>query len=109
MNFHIDESEEKTVLHLEGRLDIEKAEEFKAILFKSLDAANHLIINMEKVTCLSLPCLQLLFSAQRSVNIQKKRISLGGKFPDVFKEAVEDAGCSRYLREETHQDESIFT
>ncbi len=109
MNFHMDESEEFTVLHLEGRLDIEKAEEFKAILIKSLDAANHLIVNLEKVTYLSLPCLQLLYSAQLSAKIQKKRISLGDNFPDVFREAVEEAGFSLYLREDAHQGESIFT
>ena len=88
----VEQSDEKKILTLEGDLTIIHVAELKKILQDAIDNSNHIELNLDKVTDVDLSCLQLFCSAHRTSLNLKKTISIGSNHPDVFREAIRDAG-----------------
>lgn len=94
MKLSIKESGEG-VLALSGELTIERAEELKLKLLKSIKKVDTLVLNLKKVTQVDLSCIQLLCSANRTFHEENKQISIkdnGGS--DVFNTVMGDTGLS---------------
>ena len=94
MKLSIKESGEG-VLALSGELTIERAEELRLKLLKSIKKVGTLVLNLKKVTKVDLSCIQLLCSTNRTFYEENKQISIqdnGGS--DVFNTVMRDAGFS---------------
>ncbi len=96
-DFTLTGNRESMVLAFEGEMVIERAEQLKTSLCDALEAAQHIAINLEKVTKVGLPCLQLLCSAHQSALSHQKILSFQGDVPEAFWSAVEEAGYSHRI------------
>ena len=96
-DFTLTDNGESMVLALEGEMVIERAEQLKTSLCDALEAAHSIAINLEKVTKVGLPCLQLLCSAHQTALSHDKILSFQGGVPDAFRSAVEEAGYSHRI------------
>ncbi len=73
MDIIIESNENMVILRLGGEAIIESAVELKKALLKSMEQADNILIDTEKVTAADLSFLQLLCSAHRScLNSEKK-------------------------------------
>lgn len=95
-DFSLEQSGNVAVLAVNSSITVEKASELKDILLKAVNAAEHVVVNLERVTEVDVSCLQILCSAHRTLTRLKKRITLGGIRPEVFLKAVECAGFDRH-------------
>ncbi len=84
------------IVTLDGNLTVNQAEELRMLLIKTLIDADHVRVEFGSVTDVDLTCLQLLCSAHRSASRMKRRLSISGDWPALFKQAVERAGYARH-------------
>ncbi|MCL4490600.1 MAG: STAS domain-containing protein [Nitrospirae bacterium] len=97
MDFNVEQSGAVGVMTIGGELTVQHADELKAALMRSLDAVDHLILNLDKVTEIDLSCLQLLCSAHRTSTELKKQLTITGNQSDALKQVIETAGYSRHV------------
>jgi len=83
-------------LSMEGELTIQHADELRTSLINSLNKANHVRLDLEKVTEADISCLQLLYSAHLESTKTNKSITIDN-CSEPFKQAVIDSGFS-YVR-----------
>jgi len=92
MECNIEQSEDKTVVTLEGDLTIVHAARLKKVLQEAIDNARHVEMKIENVTDMDLSCLQLLCSAHRTSKSMDRSISIAGSRPGILKEVIKEAG-----------------
>lgn len=92
MECKIKQSDERKILTLEGALTIIHAAELKKILQEAIDNSKNVELDIENVTDVDLSCLQLFCSAHRTSLNLNRTISIESNHPEVFREAVREAG-----------------
>jgi anti-anti-sigma regulatory factor len=97
MNLTLDESTRNGILSLEGEMTLPKAGEFKASLKEALGAADHIVIDLRRVSELDLSCLQLLCSAHRTSVGLNKGLGIATPRPEALRQWVERAGLTRHV------------
>lgn len=95
MSIKLKRMAKKGLIHCDGELTVDRAEELRSVLIKALIDADRVELDMENVTAVDLSCLQLLCSAHQSAVRMNKRLALRHGRPDVFNRAADAAG---YLR-----------
>ncbi len=95
ISFEINEYDKAGVLTLEGEMSIDQAEELKAALISALDSTDLVMVDVEKVTVVELPCFELLCSAHRTALNMGKDLEYSAAPPDRFAQAVRDSGYAR--------------
>jgi len=96
-DYKAEQTEDKTVLTLNGELTIQNAAVFRDVLLESLEKTGHLVLNLENVTEVDLSCLQLLCSAQMTTKEPDRRLTMDGGCPEAFRKAAAESG---YLRDD---------
>jgi anti-anti-sigma regulatory factor len=84
------------VLHLNGDLTINRADELRGALMGALETVEHLVINFEAVGDVDLTCLQLLCSAHRMLTLREKGLTLAGTGRESMLRAAENAGFMKH-------------
>lgn len=97
MDFNIEQSGAVGVMTIGGELTIRHADELRAALMRSLDAVDHLILNLDRVTEFDLSCLQLLCSAHRTSTKMKKQLTINANQSDALRKVIEAAGFLRHI------------
>lgn len=108
MKFTYDPSGDVGILALNGKLTVDRAAELKKFLMKSMENANHVIIQIEKVTEVDISCLQLLCSAHRTFLNLNKNLVLNRPGNGIFTDTVKAAGYSRLKACNLSPDKSCF-
>ncbi len=96
-DYRAEQTEDKTVLTVNGELTIQNAGAFKNLLAESLEKTGHLVLNLENVTEVDLSCLQLLCSAQLTTTELNRRLTMDGGCAEAFRKAAAESG---YLGDE---------
>jgi len=97
MGLDVGKSDDVEILALKGALTIECANELKSMLLDALNKKDHVVLNLEGVKEVDLSCLQLLCSAHRTSLKFHKQLTLAGRQPESFQQAVRDAGFTRQV------------
>ncbi len=96
IDFKVEEADNITTLTINGELSIENAAALQGIFIESLERASHLKINLENIANVDLSFLQLLSSVQKTSEHLNTKVTLTGRCPEIFREAVVNSG---FLRE----------
>lgn len=94
MEIVIDESGDAGTLNLDGELTIQNAEALKMVLLDALERVQSCRLDVNSLTRLDLPAVQLIYSACLSFENAGKHIELAEGANDIFKKGVEAAGYS---------------
>lgn len=92
----------------EGELTWDRADSIREKLIREIIDADSVEIRLGRVTAVDLSFLQLLCAAHRSAVRLNKKISLTGRSPLPFKEAVKDAGYARTIGCSPEREESCL-
>ena len=92
IDFKIEESGNNKTLIVNGELPISNAAAMQGGLIRSLESPEDLIIDLEEVSDVDLSFLQLLCSVHKTSRELNKHITMSGKCPQVFRDAVRKAG-----------------
>lgn len=84
------------VLSVSGEMTIQYASEIKSALLAAFDEAEHLSLDLGKVTEFDLAAMQLICSAHRTTFTTKKEFTVTGTGSEMFKTAVQAAGLPRH-------------
>lgn len=93
-NCDIDETTKTAELRLQGSLTIQHAAELKKILTGTLEQAETTLLNLADVDGYDLSAIQLLYAYHLACSNESKVFQLQGDCPELFREAVENAGFS---------------
>ncbi|MBU2547731.1 MAG: STAS domain-containing protein [Proteobacteria bacterium] len=96
MEFKWDEKSRTGQIIMAGELNIERAAELRAALADALSKADRVVVDLESVTEITLPGLQLFCSAHRTALAGDKCFSLTRPHPEFLVRAIEAAGFSRH-------------
>ncbi|HAK89175.1 MAG TPA: hypothetical protein DHV16_10460 [Nitrospiraceae bacterium] len=97
LNFRFEKSGDFGVLTFDGELTAEHAGGLKEALMVSLDNAEHVLVNFEKVTEIDPDCLQLFSSTCGRLARLKKRLTLTGACPEIFKKTEGLGECCSFI------------
>ncbi len=97
LNFRFEKSGDFGVLTFDGELTAEHAGGLKEALMVSLDNAEHVVVNFEKVTEIDGHCLRLFSMTRRKSARLKKCLTLTGARPEIFKKTMELIGCNGFI------------
>ncbi|MCP4109463.1 MAG: STAS domain-containing protein [Desulfobacteraceae bacterium] len=95
MEFTVNSSGNEGILMMGGNLTIDRANEIRADLLKSINSVKHLDIKLDKVTDIDLSCLQLLCSAHRTAEKLNKNLTLNINGCEIVRQIVKEAGYSQ--------------
>ncbi len=95
-DFSLEQSGNFAVLAVNGPVTVERACELKEILLRAVNEAEHVVLDLERVTAVDVSCLQILCSAHRTSTRLNKRITLGNVQPEVLRMAAEGGGFERH-------------
>ena len=104
IDLNIDDGGDLGVLTLKEDVTIVEAEKLKEALLEGLKSSKQLLVELNELTGLDLTCLQLIYSAKKSFSKEDKVFTLSGKFPEIFKETIKNAGyLNEFNNEELYQ------
>ncbi len=93
-NLKIDKASKTAELELGGSLTIQHAAELKKVLIETLEEAETLLLDLDKVQAFDLSSIQLIYATHIASVNSNKMMSFKTECPDRFREAVENAGFS---------------
>ena len=82
-------------LRFSGDLTIQDAVSIKETVLDALSKVDDCRLDFELVNMFDLSSIQILFAACKSAIAKKKKLELNGECPNVFRNAVIDAGFER--------------
>lgn len=86
-----------TVIKLEGILSLNDANELKKDIMQSLTGVDQIILDLEKVDSINLPCIQLIFAMCWSVQKQGKSILLKDNWSQSAQFAFQITGFKKHI------------
>ncbi len=86
------------ILRLSGELTIQDADRLRSTLIEELARVDRIGIDLSSVTDVDIACLQLFCAAHKTSMDSDKLIKFEGVLPNLFKQAVKNAGYLRYTR-----------
>lgn len=98
LNFRFEKSGNFGVLTFDGELTAEHAGGLKEALMVSLDNAEHVLVDFEKVTEIDADCLQLFSTTCSRLTRLKKRLTLTGACPEIFKKTAELIESNSFIK-----------
>jgi anti-anti-sigma regulatory factor len=88
----LEQSEELSVIHLEGAVDIASAAELKKLLLQALGSGHEVRIAPEGATDLDVTAVQLLWAARREAKVLGVKFTFAGRLPDSVTSTLAHAG-----------------
>ncbi|MCL4456681.1 MAG: STAS domain-containing protein [Nitrospirae bacterium] len=98
LNFRFEKSGDFGVLTFDGELTAEHAGGLKEALMVSLDNAEHVVVDFEKVTEIDEDCLQLFSTTCGRLARLKKCLTLTGACPEIFKKTTELIEANNFIK-----------
>lgn len=95
MPFQFKQSGKKGVLTVEGDLTIAQAGELKNLLLASMEKVDQITVKAVDVSEVDLACFQVLCSAHRFFDANKKKISLFPETAETFRQEVKRSCFSK--------------
>ena len=96
MGITLEQSEESSVIRLEGAIDIACAAELKTIFLDALTSGNPVGVALDGCTDLDVTAVQLLWAAEREARALSVSFALSGPVPEPVWAALKDAGFERF-------------
>jgi len=96
IDFKFEQSGKVGMLTINDDLTVQKEDELREALMMSMAFADHVVINIEKVTEVDMTCLQFLCSAYLTSLRSNKVLSMVSPVPDVYKRAIQYAGYCKH-------------
>jgi anti-anti-sigma factor len=92
LNFKFEKAGDFGILSFDGELTAQHADRLKEALMVSLDNAEHVVVNFEKVSEIDVDCLFLFYTTWGMLARLKKRLTLTGISPEMYKRVEEFIG-----------------
>lgn len=92
MSVTLSESENSSVIRLEGSIDIAEAVELKTVLLEAFQCGKTVEVDVEGVTGLDVTAAQLLWAARRNAEKLRVEFRLIGRFTEAVLVALDGAG-----------------
>lgn len=96
MGITLKQSEESTVIHLDGAIDIACAAELKTTFLDALKSGNPVRVALDGCTDLDVTAVQLLWAAGHEARALAMGFKLAGPVPEPLWAALKDAGFERF-------------
>jgi len=97
MQYTIEQSDGTETITIAGEMTISFADELKKVLMNALSVNDQVRLNLEQLTEVDLPSLQILCSAHRTSIKMKKSFAWTGICPGPLKLIAERSGYSRHM------------
>jgi anti-anti-sigma regulatory factor len=96
IDFKFEQAGKVGMLTINDDLVVQKEDELREALMMSMAFADHVVINIDRVTEVDLSCLQFLCSAYLTSLRSNKVLSMVSPVPDVYKRAIQYAGYCKH-------------
>lgn len=96
MGIALEQSEESSVIRLEGAIDIACATELKKVFLDALASGNPVRVALDGCTDLDVTAVQLLWAAEHEARALALGFKLAGPVPEPVWAALKDAGFERF-------------
>lgn len=97
MGINLDQSENSSVIRLEGAIDISAAAEFKKLLLQACGAGKEVRVALDGATDLDVTAVQLIWAARRTAQGAGVAFTFSGALPDSVSSTLGDAGLQQFL------------
>ncbi|MEW6739359.1 MAG: STAS domain-containing protein [Nitrospirota bacterium] len=85
LGFRFEKTGDFGILTFDGEITAQHADRLKEALMVSLDNAEHVVVNFEKVSEIDVDCLCLFYTTWGMLARLKKRLTLTGINPEMYK------------------------
>ena len=103
MNIQLDGNKQSMRLVCSGNATVETSAETRDILIEALQKSKKIVLDLEKIEKVDISFLQLLISAEKSAQAQKKRIEID---PSSYSQPLLSAAVKAgFCREQEHSGE----
>lgn len=96
MPVSLDKSEEKSLIRIDGDVNIAMAAEMKDLLVNALASGKDLHVSMANAVELDVTALQLLYAAEREAAKSGMRLTLDDHVPEEILSAMTDGGFAKF-------------
>ncbi len=96
MGIRLSQTEDASLIHLEGAVDIGSAAGLKATLLDALKSGKPVRVALDGCTDLDVTAVQLLWAAEREARASAVGFALAGAVPEPVWAALKDAGFTRF-------------
>jgi len=97
VGINLDQSENSSVIRLEGAIDISAAAEFKKLLLQACGAGKEVRVALDGATDLDVTAVQLIWAARRWAERAGVDFTLSGAPPESVLSALGFAGLQHFL------------
>ena len=94
MGVVLEQGDTKSLLRLEGSVDIAVAAELKKLLIQALAAGKEVAVSLEAASYLDVTAVQLLWAADRDARSRGLRLTPIGPCPEVLCQSLSQAGLA---------------
>jgi len=91
----LEQSEDISVLRLEGAIDIASAAELKKLFIQAFASGHDVRVEMDGATDLDVTAVQLLWAARREAKVSGVEFALTGEVPEAVTSALRQAGFTK--------------
>jgi anti-anti-sigma factor len=96
MPITLEQSGEKSVIHLEGEITIAQGVELKQMLVQALKEGKEVRLDLDSTTEMDVTALQLLYAADREAKKTGVRFFTAGRVPEELSAAATEAGLEGF-------------
>ena len=90
----LEQSETRSLIRLEGSIDIGSAAEFRTLLIDALATGREVAVSLEAASYLDVTAVQLLWAADRDARSRGLCLTLSGACPESLRQSLARAGFS---------------
>jgi anti-anti-sigma factor len=88
----LEQSEDSSVIRLEGSIDIASAAELKKLFIQAFASGHEVRVELDGATDLDVTAVQLLWAARREAKVMGVEIALTGQAPEQVGSSLRQAG-----------------
>jgi len=96
MPITLERDESRSLIRLEGEINITTAAELKKLLLEALEYRKEIRVELERVTELDISALQMFWAFERDVTAAGVAVSLTGGTPENIATTLSDAGFDKF-------------
>lgn len=100
MGITLEQSEESSMIRLEGAVDIASAAELKKLLLQALGSGHEVRIALDGVTDLDVTAVQLLWAARREAKVLGVKFTFAEQVPESVTSTLAHAGLEIFATTE---------
>lgn len=108
LNYQISEDNNVTKIELSEKISIEEADQLKDVLMEVLSNSEQIEVCVDKLDRADIPVLQLIGSAQKSAQRNKKEMILTGISSQGFNSTLERSGFDNICDQKSNKTETCL-